>query len=369
MKTHHADNVRIKHKYLGYLKEAKGHAEASLDSVAQALDRFENYTHLRDFKAFHPEQAKAFKAHLASQVSARSGERLTQATLYSTLRHLRAFFHWLAGQPGYRSKLTYADADYFNLPANDARIAKTRRATPVPTLEQITHVLATMPSASDIELRNRALVAFAILTGARDGALASLKLKHVDLEQGHVFQDGRTVATKRGKSITTWFFPVGDLPLRIVTKWIGHLRGDVLWGNDDPLFPKARVGVGGTGAFEALGLERGCWSSAKPIREIFREAFNRAGLPYFNPHSFRNTLAQMGERCCNNPEAFKSWSQNLGHEGVLTTFTSYGAVEPARQAEIIRGMWQAKAPAPINDIASLIVALQRAGIVHPGLMG
>jgi hypothetical protein len=41
MKTHHPDNVRIKHKYLGYLKEAKGHAEASLDSVAQALDRFE----------------------------------------------------------------------------------------------------------------------------------------------------------------------------------------------------------------------------------------------------------------------------------------------------------------------------------------
>ena len=132
MKTHHADNVRIKHKYLGYLKEAKGHAEASLDGVAQALDRFENYTHLRDFKAFHPEQAKAFKAHLTGQVSLRSGERLTQATLYSTLRHLRAFFHWLTGQPGYRSKLTYADADYFNLPANDARIAKTRRATPVP---------------------------------------------------------------------------------------------------------------------------------------------------------------------------------------------------------------------------------------------
>jgi integrase len=369
MKTHHPENVRIKHKYLGYLKEAKGHAEASLDSVAKALDRFETYTHHRDFKAFHPEQAKAFKAHLTAQVSLRSGARLTQATLYSTLRHVRAFFHWLAGQPGYRSKLTYADADYFNLPANDARIAKTRRTTPVPTLEQITHVLATMPSTTDIELRNRALVAFAILTGARDGALASLKLKHVDLEQGHVFQDGRTVATKRGKSITTWFFPVGEQPLRIVTEWIGHLRGTLLWGNDDPLFPKTRVGVGGTGSFEALGLERGRWSSAAPVREIFREAFTRAGLPYFNPHSFRNTLAQLGERLCANAEAFKSWSQNFGHEGVLTTFTSYGAVEPARQAEIIRRMWQAKAPAPINDIESLIVALQRAGIVQPGLIG
>ncbi len=367
MKTHHAGNVRIKHKYLGYLKEAKGHAEASLDSVAHALDRFENYTHLRDFKAFHPEQAKAFKAHLTGLVSSRSGERLTQATLYSTLRHLRAFFHWLAGQPGYRSKLTYADADYFNLPANDARIAKTRRATPVPTLEQIIDVLATMPSSTDIELRNRALVAFAILTGARDGALASLKLKHVDLAQGHVFQDGRTVATKRGKSITTWFFPVGEQPLRIVTEWIEHLRGALLWGNDDPLFPKTRVGVGGTGAFEALGLERGCWSSATPIREIFREAFTRAGLPYFNPHSFRNTLAQLGERRCLNAEAFKSWSQNLGHEGVLTTFTSYGAVEPARQAEIMRSMWQATATD--SDLANRIaVVLRREGFIERGLV-
>jgi integrase len=363
MKIHHADNVRIKHKYLGYLKEAKGHAEASLDSVAQALDRFETYTHHRDFKAFHPEQAKAFKAHLTGQVSSRSGERLSQATLYSTLRHLRAFFHWLAGQPGYRSKLTYADADYFNLPANDARIAKTRRAAPAPTLEQITHILSTMPSMTDVELRNRALVAFAILTGARDGALASLKLKHVDLMQGLVFQDGRTVATKRGKSITTWFFPVGELPLRIVTDWIGHLREALLWGNDDPLFSKTKVGVGVTGSFEALGLERGFWSSATPIRDIFREAFTRAGLPYFNPHSFRNTLAQLGERRCSNAEAFKSWSQNLGHEGVLTTLTSYGAVEPARQAEIIRSMWQTRTVT--DDFANRIaVALQQAGIVQ-----
>jgi integrase len=362
MKTHHPDNVRIKHRYLGYLKEAKGHAEASLDSVAQAIDRFETYTHRRDFKAFHPGQAKAFKVHLTGQVSLRSGERLTQSTLYSTLRHLRAFFHWLAGQPGYRSKLTFADADYFNLSANDARVAKTRRTTPVPTLEQISHVLAALPFTTDLEMRNRALIAFTILTGARDGAMTALKLKHVDLAQGLVFQDGRTVTTKRGKSITTWFFPVGEEPLRIVTDWIGHLRNDLLWGNDDPLFPRTKVGVGGTGSFEALGLERACWSSATPIREIFRDAFSRASLPYFNPHSFRNTLAQLGERRCANAEAFKSWSQNLGHEGVLTTLTSYGSVEPARQAEIIRSMWQTRAAT--DDFANRIAAaLERAGIV------
>jgi integrase len=52
----------------------------------------------------------------------------------------------------------------------------------------------------------------------------------------------------------------------------------------------------------------------------------RADLPYFKPHSFRMTLAMLGERICPTPEAFKAWSQNLGHEHVLTTFTSYGNV-------------------------------------------
>ena len=44
--------------------------------------------------------------------------------------------------------------------------------------------------------------------------------------------------------------------------------------------------------------------------------FEQAGLPYFNPHSFRKTLVQLGETTCQSPEEFKAWSQNLGHEGV-----------------------------------------------------
>ena len=37
-------------------------------------------------------------------------------------------------------------------------------------------------------------------------------------------------------------------------------------------------------------------------------------------------------------ESFKAWSQNLGHENCLTTFSSYGEIPPAPQAEIIRGL-------------------------------
>ena len=56
----------------------------------------------------------------------------------------------------------------------------------------------------------------------------------------------------------------------------------------------------------------------------------------FNPHSFRHALAALGERTCRNPEEFKAWSQNLGHEDVLTAFSSYGPVSEQRQAELIK---------------------------------
>ena len=114
--------------------------------------------------------------------------------------------------------------------------------------------------------------------------------------------------------------------------------GEKLWGNDDPLFPATRIALGPTRQFEVSGLDRAHWSSASPIRAIFREAFIRAGLPYFNPHSFRNTLVRLGEDICKSPEEFKAWSQNLGHEKVLTTFVSYGAVACDRQREILRGL-------------------------------
>jgi site-specific recombinase XerD len=176
MRTHNPQNERIKRAYFTYLVEAKGFSEATLDGVAKALNRFETYTKFRDFKAFHIEQAKSFKASLAEQMSLRTQDRLSKATLYAALTALKRFFIWLAGQPGYKSRISYSDAEYFNLSAKETRIAKAHREARVPTLEQIRHVIRTMPAATEIECRNRALIAFTILTGARDGAIASLKL-------------------------------------------------------------------------------------------------------------------------------------------------------------------------------------------------
>ncbi|MBC7773388.1 MAG: site-specific integrase, partial [Pyrinomonadaceae bacterium] len=291
----------------------------------------------------------------------RSGEKLSKATLNATLAHVKRFFHWLAGQPGYKSRLQYSDADYFNLSEKDVRVATAKREQVGPTLDQVKHVIVLMPADSEIQRRDRALIAFTLLTGARDSAIASMKLKHVNLVAGCVEQDAREVQTKFSKTFTTYFFPVGDEIRRIVAEWVAFLQEKMLWGNDDPLFPATRIALGPARQFEAVGLERAHWSSAARIRTIFRDAFASASLPYFNPHSFRNTLVRLGQAVCQTPEEFKAWSQNLGHDKVLTTFLSYGQVESPRQGEIIRGLAtpQLAVQADVSELAKALVREMR----------
>jgi integrase len=332
---HNAANERIKREYFRYLAEAKGRDEATIDGIAKALARFEDSTGRKDFKRLHREQAIAFKRKLADAQNARTGERLAKATLHSTLRHCRDFFLWLAREPGYKSHIAYADADYFSLSDKDVAVARARREKRVPTIAQVDMVLSAMPGATIVQRRDRALIAFTMLTGARVGALASFRVGDVDPAHGYVDQDARHVRTKFAKTFRTWFVPVSDRALEIVRDWHGELTADQTRGPDDPLFPTTAMTLDEAGAFAPVGLARDGWSGTGPIRDAFKRGFALADLPYFNPHSFRDMLVRHAMTLDLTPEEMKAWSQNLGHADVLTTFTSYGAVPAHRQGELI----------------------------------
>jgi integrase len=332
-------NERVKRRYLHQLKEKKGRDEASLDAVAKAIDRFEEHSKFRDFKKFHVEQVRSFKAQLRVTRTVRTGEPLSASTVYSTLAALKAFFAWLSQEQGYRSRIKLADAEYFNSPDNLSRVATARRYKACPTLKQVRAMIEALPAATEIQQRDRALIAFALVSGARDRAIVSFKLKHIDIENELIGQDARDVRTKRAKTFTTWFFPVGEDIRQVFVDWVAFLREQKGFGAEDPLFPKSKVAPGGDALeFRAVGLDRAHWANANPVRAIFREGCMLAGLPYFNPHSLRNTLVQLAYELKLDAEQFKAWSQNLGHENCLTTFSSYGEIPAARQGEIIRGL-------------------------------
>jgi integrase len=337
-----AKNERLKRRYFEYLKEHGQLNVHSIEAEAKALARYEEHSGSRDFGRYRTELAISFKQHLAEQRNARTGERLSKATVYSTLGAMRKFFTWLSDQPGYRGRITKTNADYFRTSLKDRTAAKISGPDRVPTLEQVHAVIDAMPVASPVQLRDRPLIAFALLTAARDDAIASLRIKHVDLVEGRVFQDGREVRTKFSKGIDTTFFPVHGQAEAIVRSWIEYLQTVQGFGSDDPLFPPAKVEVGSDGNFTQQGFSRTCWANADPIRALFKRAFLSAGLPYFNPHSLRKTVTRLGMELPLSDAAKKAWSQNLGHDDMLVKMRSYGEIPRHQQHELIKSAAHAK---------------------------
>lgn len=331
-------NERLKHRYFSYLRNARQLGEHSIDQVVKALDRFEEHTRRRAFREFRTEQAESFKKALANTRVQRGDGRLSKATTSATLHSLRDFFIWLSDQRGFRNRMQRTDADYFRPSRSDEAISRGRRPKPVPGLDQIRTMLGAMPAATSIDRRNRAIVALTILTGARDNATASLLMRHLDLADRQLFQDAREVRTKFRKTFPTWFFPVGEDFEVVLVEWKRELEADHGFGPDDPLFPQTEVALSPSGEVLPPRLKRHCWANADPIRKVFKLACAAAGLPDFRPHSFRHTLAQLADDFCSTPGEYKSWSQNLGHDDVLVTLTSYGTVPDHKQRAIILGM-------------------------------
>lgn len=335
MRKVNEENERIKRKYLQYLRAARRKDEATIDKAADSILHYEANTNYAPFKKFRIEQAVRYRDKLDAETNKRTGKPLAKATVSARLANIKAFFFWLADQAGYKSRIRHSDADYFNMDAKGQRVAHAVRERPYPSLEMVRYAFSQMPVTTEIEKRNAALFAFLMISGARDGATASLRLKHINLIDGCVFQDARDVKTKNAKTFTTYFMPVDEAFTDCFCTWVQYLRCEKLFGPDDPLFPPPEMEVR-DGKFTVVGLKREIYQNANAIRNMVRVAFENAGLPTFAPHSFRKTLTIWADSQYPTREAFKAFSQNIGHESVVTTVSAYCPVSTERQGELIK---------------------------------
>jgi len=335
MRKINEENERIKRRYLQYLKTAKRKDPSTVQKAAEGILRFEASTNFTSFKRFHIERAIKFHDRINSEISKATGRPLSKSTIRSVLAANKDFIFWLADQSGYKSRIRHSDADYFNMDAKGARVASAVRETPCPSMEMARHAFNYMPEATDLDRRNKALFAFLMLTGARDGATASLRLKHINMIDGCVYQDAREVKTKNAKTFTTFFLPVDSEYLACFTDWVNHLQRELLFGPDDALFPPAKVKPI-DGEFKVVGLERAIYKNANAIRAVIKEAFTRADLPVFTPHAFRKTLVKWADTRYQTREAFKAFSQNIGHTSVVTTISAYCPVSLEQQKKLIK---------------------------------
>lgn len=153
------------------------------------------------------------------------------------------------------------------------------------------------------------------------------------------YADLKTRNAMAAKTIYCQFYPVDKAYHECFEAWVTYLREVKLFGPEDALFPKARVGVIEGKEFANMGLAREGFANGAKLNLIIRGAFAAVQLPQYTPHSFRKTLTHLGSELCKTPEQFKAWSMNMGHEKVATTMNSYLPISTERQMEIIRDMW------------------------------
>ena len=359
-----AKNERKKRAFFRWLKNADGCCDSTVNNVESAILLWQEFSRDEDFALYNADKGIAFKTWLSKRES--SGKRLSLVTYHAYLRHLRKFFTWLVREPGYKSRIKSNAIDYLKITERENRMASQAVPRNYPSLEYVQELVASIVMRNEIDLRDRAMISFTLLTGMRDRAIASLPLGCFDDENLAVIQNPRLgVETKFAKFIPTILFRFDEKMLGFIIDWSRHLKSKG-FGVQDPLFPRAKLDQSsGNLSFQSpIEVEAKFWRGAGRIREIFKHRSQQAGLPYYPPHTFRHLAVNLALRACKNGEEIKAISQNFGHEFVATTFGAYGNFASSRLTEIIKemdfsGKQQPTVTDELREIKGLILAERR----------
>jgi integrase len=348
--SENAQNLILRYDYRIHLQEAQGADVKTVDAVMRAIAEFEAFVDDKDFAKLTTEEVIGFKRHIASRQRRQGDSTLSLSSVLHILHHLKGFFTWLRTREGYRRMDPDVPA-FFSPPRRDEMSARSPMPRLGPSLQTVEQIILRMLRNTPAERRNRAAIALILVTGVRDGALVSLRRKHLQFERRQLIQDGREVSTKFGRSHVTWFFPISELAETALSEWVTEIDALGFAGND-PLFPREvdqirHQGRGGE-------ITRVPWASAAPLRASLREACANAGVPYFFPHAIRKTIAVIGEQRALTPIELKAWSQNLGHRSVRTTLDNYGTLRDDQVAETIQAVGRR------SEIRDLVAMLESA---------
>lgn len=333
-------NELMKRRFFDYQRDSGGYAENSIDTYEKALLRWQEFTHDEDFRLFDKNRAKRFKEWLESRPGV-DGDSLSISYQYHTLRKLKGFFKWLAQQDGYKNYIKLTDIDFLNLGKKESRQARQSGRRKSPSMEQVVGVIEAIEPNTEVDKRDRALICFTLLTGARISAIVSLPIQAFDRSDLVVDQNPDIgVKTKYSKRITTALFPLQyEKAKEYFLDWYDYLVKEREFGPDDPLFPSTKIEQGEVNIsyYSSGDVSKEFWSKSGSARKIFEKRFKAAGVQYFHPHTFRHLVVKEFMRIPLTEEQKKAISQNLGHSHISTTFGSYGygQIPEDRQIELL----------------------------------
>lgn len=348
-KASNPSNLMLRYEYQIYLKQVEGFSTKTILAVFRHIAQFDDHLLHANYKTVHRDDVIAYKAKIEARLSSMDQEQRSASTIVHSLINLKKFFQWLELKTDVKFSSTGL-GEYFS-PSRELGALASASTTErfIPSLEQLRELITAMPHDSFIQRRDRAILAFLTLSGVRISALLSLQIQHIDLENRSIFQDARMVRTKNNKTMRTKWFPVGDDIEAILKGWIAELIANGAHSTD-PLFPRAMDPIRRLYEknYTAPLMDQGT------VRQIIKCACKSIGIPNFNPHAIRATLALYGQELCRTPKQVKAWSQNLGHENVTTTDNYYAKLDVNEQFNVLDSLRTTSASVEMQNLMHIL---------------
>lgn len=322
-------NERLKYEYRKHLLRIKRADKKTALTICQHIREFEELTGFQSFPKITSDVVNQYVQNLST-----SGVSLSY--LGHNIRTLNLFFLWVQGEPEYRNKMEPHLADYFSLSHNQRRMATAPNYRESYERADIEKAIEQMPSKTLVQRRNKAIITLQYLCGLRISELRTIPIGnikyHKESQNCMVYVDPKVMNVKFAKTRCAFFMPFGKKYFKIVLDWKAELE-KLGFSSKDPLFPTI------PSHFNQLNLleekpKRVFIKSNSTLRDIFKNAFDNVGLPYYCPHTFRHMIARWAER--QTPAIFNAVRHSLGHSDIKTTFISYGTLPDAVVGKTLR---------------------------------
>jgi site-specific recombinase XerD len=220
----------------------------------------------------------------------------SRATVARKLAALRAFYRVLVE----RGELEASPADLVASPKRDSDLPTVLSRT------EVDQLLDTLPVATPLDLRDRALFELAYASGLRAAELVDLDVESLD-------RDGEQLRVE-GKGAKTRIVPAGEHAWRAIDAYLERARPE--------------LAAAGDGRDRALFLSRtGRRLATTDVRRRLRAALRHAGVQAAaSPHALRHSFAT---HLLDGGADLRTIQELLGHSSLSTTQT-YTRVESKR---------------------------------------
>ncbi len=350
----YAENLKMHKRYLVWCANAEGKCESTVRGISNVLYSFALNMGNRSYKKLTDHMIVNYKDKIRKEKSV--------ATYCSHVSIINKFLRWLMSQHGYKRAITADLVAYMRPTGEERRIAQIPAERNIMSLHSVKKLFHSIPNETPIDMRDKAIVALLMTTGARHNALISLPIGCVHLQETYYIDQNprKGVNTKNKKRIVSVIVNIDKEFTHAIKHWYEYLRTQG-YGDLDPFFPKAK---------QAYNRENHCFANSKDVEpaffashtslcEVIRKRCKNAGLPYFSPHKFRHLLVKTVKELNLSSKESKCFSQSLGHEHEETTYGTYGKFNEQEVINTVSSIQANKTESHVRDAKSSFMALEQ----------